>query len=481
METPKFQLMNNNLIGLFIYQVNHPMLGLGLTHHLTQVRLHEACSARTNANVQFPCRWGRKNSAKNCLNTSIQRNLVIRFNPSQQTDKHSNFIIPNIFLHGNHKIPPLLRGGGVGGGFRLKYFSLGGGHTPPTPRNISAKILHFEVFGGPPHSLRKPTNNVGGGNISCSQVKYFSEISWPTPPPNIPGLKGGGYHKTWYDWRNWIWLNARENNCWTDSYPSAKKKTQKNQTFKPVAANQLWGCVVGTRFSNCSPPARWGLLDFMSTPAPSPSPPPPHPPRRTSTTMITPECSLPDLNHDHPRPVFAAGPQPRPATPSVRCRTSTTTIHAQRSLPDLNHDQPRPVFAAGPQPRPATPSFRCRTSTTTSHAQCSLPDLNHDHKRPVFAAGPQLLCQKLCQIECQKICQIKCQKICQMECQIDMPDRLSDGINWMPWWGSLEVKYFFWGSHSPGFSWSRFFSKILPLNIFSKTESVTTEQGIRDP
>ena len=152
---------------------------------------------------------------------------------------------------------------------------------------------------------------------------------------------------------------------------------------------------------------------------------------RTSTTTIHAQCSLPDLNHDEPRPVFAAGPQPRPATssvrcrtstttihtPSVRCRTSTTTSHAQCSLPDLNHDQPRPVFAAGPQPRPATPSVRCRTSTTTSHAQCSLRDLNHDHQRPVFAAGPQLLCQKLCQIECQKICQIECQKICQIECQ----------------------------------------------------------------
>ena len=100
----------------------------------------------------------------------------------------------------------------------------------------------------------------------------------------------------------------------------------------------------------------------------------------------------PDLNHDHPRPVFAAGPQPRPATPSVCCRTSTTTSHVQCSLPDLNHDQPRPVFqcslpdlnhdqprpvfAAGPQPRPSTPSVRCRTSTTTIHAQCSLPDRN---------------------------------------------------------------------------------------------------------
>ena len=55
--------------------------------------------------------------------------------------------------------------------------------------------------------------------------------------------------------------------------------------------------------------------------------------------------------------------QLRPAIHSVLCRTSTTTIHAQCSLPDLNHDQPRPVFPAGPQPRPSTPSVPCRTST----------------------------------------------------------------------------------------------------------------------
>ena len=97
----------------------------------------------------------------------------------------------------------------------------------------------------------------------------------------------------------------------------------------------------------------------------SASPPPP----RTSTTTSHAQCSLPDLNHDQPRPVFAAGPQPRLATPSVRCRTSTTTIHAQCSLPDLNHDQPRPVFAAGPQPRPSTPSVRCRTSTAGENAK----------------------------------------------------------------------------------------------------------------
>ena len=123
-----------------------------------------------------------------------------------------------------------------------------------------------------------------------------------------------------------------------------------------------------------SPPARWGLLDFMSVASSClvlllllsssrPPRPPRHPcrpcrprrprrrrrPRRPRPTATRdPQCSLPDLNHDHPRPVFPAGPQPRPATPSVPCRTSTTTSHAQCSLPDLNHDHPRPVFPAGP-------------------------------------------------------------------------------------------------------------------------------------
>ena len=139
-----------------------------------------------------------------------------------------------------------------------------------------------------------------------------------------------------------------------------------------------------------SPPARWGLLDFMSVascllrPASCLLPPaaclllllllvlsssssPPRPPRPTAT--CDPQRSLPDLNHDHPRPVFPAGPQPRASPPSVPCRTSTTTIHAQCSLPDLNREYPRPVFPAGPQPRPSTPSVPCRTSTASIHAK----------------------------------------------------------------------------------------------------------------
>ena len=135
---------------------------------------------------------------------------------------------------------------------------------------------------------------------------------------------------------------------------------------------------------------------------------------RTSTTTIHAQRSLPDLNHDHPRPVFPAGPQPRPSAPSVPCRTSTTTIPAQCSLPDLNHDHPRPVFPAGPQPRPSTPSVPCRTSTTTIPAQCSLPDLNHDHPRPVFPAGPQP------RVSTQSVpCRTSCRKIWDKECAVE--------------------------------------------------------------
>ena len=130
-----------------------------------------------------------------------------------------------------------------------------------------------------------------------------------------------------------------------------------------------WG-LLGWLLRLCfSPPARWGLLDFMSVASSSSSsssfsslfsssfssP-------LFSSPRLLSSCSLPDFNHDHPRPVCPAGPQPRPSTPSVPCRTSTASIRAQCSLPGLNHDHPRPVFPAGPQPRGSMPSVPCRTS-----------------------------------------------------------------------------------------------------------------------
>ena len=91
-----------------------------------------------------------------------------------------------------------------------------------------------------------------------------------------------------------------------------------------------------------SPPARWGLLDFMSVDFRLPPPSAAFRLLRTSTTTIH--------ARENPRQVFPAGPQPRPSTPSVPCRTSTARIHAQCSLPDLNRENPRQVFPAGPQP-----------------------------------------------------------------------------------------------------------------------------------
>ena len=93
------------------------------------------------------------------------------------------------------------------------------------------------------------------------------------------------------------------------------------------------------------PPASCLVLLLLSSSPPLllSSPPPPAQPRPSTT-------------------VGSVGLQPQPSTPSVPCRTSTTTIHAQCSLPDLNHDHPRPVFPAGPQPRLSPPSVPCRTS-----------------------------------------------------------------------------------------------------------------------
>ena len=148
-----------------------------------------------------------------------------------------------------------------------------------------------------------------------------------------------------------------------------------------------------------SPPARWGLLDFMSVPPPASSCLLPPPASSCLLLLLLVVLLVLLLNCDPRSTVVSVGPQPRPSTPSVPCRTSATTFHAQCSLsdlkhdnprpvylnhdhprqcalPDLNHDHPRPVFPAGPQPRPSTPSVPCRTSTSSIHAKCSLPDLN---------------------------------------------------------------------------------------------------------
>ena len=113
-----------------------------------------------------------------------------------------------------------------------------------------------------------------------------------------------------------------------------------------------------------SPPARWGLLDFIRavlllllrlrlprlhlrllT-------------RRLLLAVQIPsghsQWALPDLNRELQIAVGTAGPQPQLPTASSR---------SQWALPDLNRDFQIAVGTAGPQPRLPDRSGHCRTST----------------------------------------------------------------------------------------------------------------------
>ena len=104
------------------------------------------------------------------------------------------------------------------------------------------------------------------------------------------------------------------------------------------------------------------------------------PPPASSCLLLPPASSSSSSSRCPPRPPA----QLRQRDPQCQC-----------SLPDLNHDHPRPVFPAGPQPRVSTPSVPCRTSC-----------------RKICQIECQKICQKICQIICQKICQIECQIEC---------------------------------------------------------------------
>ena len=156
---------------------------------------------------------------------------------------------------------------------------------------------------------------------SCHVFKMTSlGLGWSTllgaPLRGTHGTRGTG------GLENWPWLGHDSGTDWLEV---------------PISQGYFKICF--------SPPARWGLLDFMSVACSSP---PLLSSSSCSTATLDAQCSLSDLNHDHPRPVFPAGPQPRPSPPSVPYRTSTTTIHAQCSLPDLDREYPRQVFPAGP-------------------------------------------------------------------------------------------------------------------------------------
>ena len=61
-----------------------------------------------------------------------------------------------------------------------------------------------------------------------------------------------------------------------------------------------------------------------------------------------------------------------------------------------------PVGTAGPSPRTPAPSGHSRTSTASSRSQRGQPDLH----RELCQRECQKICQKICQIKCHEICHV---------------------------------------------------------------------------
>ena len=144
-------------------------------------------------------------------------------------------------------------------------------------------------------------------------------------------------------------------------------------------------------------------------------------------------------------------------------RTSTASSRSRCSPQGPNDPNSKlwsKVFPAGPQLHALDRSVPRRTRTASSGSECSPPDLKCKRQIAVFPAGPEQQAQdqsvpsrtdpkessKIQQIECQKEWQIECQNRCQIECQVKCQNICQNICHniclEMPWWGSLEVKYF---------------------------------------
>ena len=160
----------------------------------------------------------------------------------------------------------------------------------------------------------------------------------------------GGWH-SWY-MMVYVGMFSRDVKC-------AKSK-RCGSSFLEVRCMDLGEDLVHPWFARfCkhnSPPARWGLLDFIRAVL-------------LLLRLLRLLCRLLlrlltcRLLLAVQIPVGTAGPQPRLPGRSGHCRTSTATSRSQWALPDLNSDFQIAVGTAGPQPRLPNRSGHCRTST----------------------------------------------------------------------------------------------------------------------
>ena len=225
-----------------------------------------------------------------------------------------------------------------------------------------------------------------------------------------------------------------------------------------------------------SPPARWGLLDFIRAVLPPPPPPPlrqlpssvgtagPQPPtsglsghRWTSIASCRSEWAPLDLNRQRPIWVGTAGPQPPASDLSGHRWTSTAsrpisvgTAGPQRpnrmpkympkrlpeympdrmpeDMPDrmseympdrMSEYMPDRMSEYMPDRMPEyMPDWmpQCMPDKTPEYMPDKMQDGMSEHMPDRMSEYPDRM-QNICQIECQNICQIECQNICQIECQ----------------------------------------------------------------
>ena len=245
-----------------------------------------------------------------------------------------------------------------GNWWSTKTHEFGQSWSSKSPLLINKKSFSPSVLTCKPTSMWKPTNK---GRSFSEQVppwvfKHFTTFTQGTRykplrhPLGLPTITAS--------WASVSVLN-----------PIAPVPTQ---SLRPRDLNRILGCyraaVLSAEFGQVccffSPPARWGLLDFIR-----------------AVLLLLLRLLTRRLLLAVQIPVGTARPPPRAPDPSGHCRTSTASCRSQRALPDLNRDFQVAVGTAGPQPQLPDRSGHCRTSTATSRSQWALPDLNGKNVR----------------------------------------------------------------------------------------------------
>ena len=171
------------------------------------------------------------------------------------------------------------------------------------------------------------------------------------------------------------------------------------------SGNPCWGHVVCLcKKHSFSPPARWGLLGFI-------------------TVVLLLRCLLLLILHLllllPPFPLLQLLLHHLCIHSHVHFRLANSSpsfanFRTQWALLDLNCKGLSALGTAGPQPG----TFRAQWAPLDLNGQIECQKICQIERQIECQKDCQIKCQNVCQIECQKICRIECQKVCQIECQI---------------------------------------------------------------